>query len=127
MLKMCEDCRAKIRETLVEILNGEHELCEWVRESVETTLAEARKEVERRGDPWMLDDDAADQLYEAAVAGQIAVGAAHLAAMTDGEITEEGGMDVPVILGLWAGTMMQARAEEHFTTLAKQLLGMGDN
>jgi len=122
---MCENCREEVREILIALLQGDHELCSMVRDTVHDAveqIREAGKEI-----PEGLEE----QLYEAGIAGQVAVGAAHLARMTDPELTEEGGLDVPIILGLWAGTMMHARieeaAEEHFIELAKQLLGMSNN
>jgi len=118
---MCKDCRDQIREVLIGLLSGEHELCEFVREEVHNGLEAAREAGKE------IPEGMEEALIEAGIAGQVAVGAAHIAGMCDPDFTEEGGLDVPIILGMWAGTMMHARAEQHFSQLARQLLGMGDN
>ena len=118
---MCENCRNEVREILIGLLQGDHELCDFVREEVHNGLEAAREAGKE------IPEGMEEELYEAGIAGQVAVGAAHIAGMCDPDFTEEGGLDVPIILGMWAGTMMHARMEDHFNNLARQLLGMGDN
>jgi hypothetical protein len=138
---MCENCtkqRAQIKNDVLALLNEEPDSV--LRDAVEKQIPAVEKQVNRRiknaideghvkriPTPGEVHECVRDTL----IAAVLATAAAAMAKSTPG-YTDEGGLPASIILGQWAGilldneisaTVEQASAEE----LLRQALGMGDN
>jgi hypothetical protein len=114
-----EQTRKEMLDLIVKLAQGEHELCEMMKEMA-SNVAEAMKKNDMK-----VPDNFEEELVLSIRAANIAITAAHLASTTEG--TEEGGMDAALVLGLWSGTLMQARAQEARIDALRSFLGLGDN
>jgi hypothetical protein len=123
---MCENCRTQCRIAIVALAENDedHPLVKMTREMTDSACSDLRRQAAIDG--VELPDDMENEIFDSLIAAQIALTAAHMASKTD-PYTDEGGMPVGMILGLWAGSCMQRDAEQEFSNIARSLLGMGDN
>lgn len=129
---MCKDCRDEIKNDLLGLLAGEdNRLSQSVDDHVPGALKavnaridaviEAKPEVERPDE-----DEVREAVRDCLVAAVLATGAAMIAKNTPG-YTDEGGQDAAMILGTWAGCVLENEMQDIEQNLRKHLLGMGDN
>lgn len=141
---MCENCRQmreEIRNDLIQLLEDHPD--SRLMQSVNSHLDDVVHEiVEKRIKPTVEADPELDMppmreirenVKDTLVAAVVATGCAVLAGHTPG-YTDEGGCSTAIILGLWAGTVMNAEAstiveqmEEQMHGEIRSYLGMSDN
>ncbi len=140
---MCENCTAHrnaIRLELIELLENtpDSRLMEKVNGHVDSVVKEIvnkriKPTLERHPEmtmPPMV--EVREAVKDCLIASVLALGAAAMAATTP-SYTDEGGEPRSVVLGLWAGSVLEGEVEIFATDSAvldnalRSLLGMGDN
>lgn len=135
---MCDDCtemREKIKSDLAGLLadDSDNDLFQAVERNlpsaVKTTLERIDKVIssgqipeERRPS----NDEVEEAVRDCLVAAVLATGAAAIARSTPG-YTDEGKMPSSMILGQWAGVILENEMKAAENDLMRYLLGMGDN
>ena len=137
---MCKDCTAQrnaIRVDLIALLEGDPDsrLLERVNAHVDRTVKEIlnkriRPILERHPEMEMPSmSEIREAVKDCLIASVCALGCAAMASSTPG-YTDEGGEPRSIILGMWAGSVMEGEAEIFTNEImdhARSMLGMGDN
>lgn len=139
-MKMCERCeehRAQVKSDVIAMLNGDPDsrLLEKVNSVLDKSVAEVIEKritpvVESNPDLEMPDvREVRAAVKDCLIASVLALAAASIAQTTPG-YTDEGGEPRGVILGMWAGHVLEGEANIMASEMMDSLLshlGMGNN